>query len=90
MNTIDTTQYAPLQDGGGANLNPSSYSATSSDPAVASIGSAPGAIAVVGQSAGTATITAVRNADGATATLEVTVTTASGFTIQLGAPQPKG
>jgi len=89
-NTIDTTQYAPIEDGNGVALPPGSFSATSSDPAVASIGSAPGAIAVVGQAAGTATITATRNADGATATLTVTVTGADAFTIQLGAPQPKG
>lgn len=91
MNTIDTTQYALILDGNGNALSPSQFSATSSDPTIASIGTgANGGLAVVGQTAGTATITAHRNADGATATLTATVTTAAGFTIQLGAPAPKG
>lgn len=93
-NALTTLEYAQLQDGTGAGLYPGSYSATSSDPAVASIGQAGAGggaiIAVSGIGAGTATITATRNVDGATATLEVTVTGVGPvFTIQLGTPTPR-
>ncbi len=91
MATLTTLQYAVVQDGNGVDLG-GGYGVTSSDPLIASIGSGPGGtIAVVGQSVGTATITATRNMDGATATLDVTVTAdAEGFSIQLGTPAPKG
>ena len=92
-NTLTTLQWAPVYDGNGAGLFPSGYSAMSSDPAVASIGVGTGGIiAVVGQAEGTATITVTRNVDGATASLEATVTLPEtpeplpGFTIQLGPP----
>ncbi len=90
MAQLTTLEYAPVLDGNGVNLFPGTYSAVSSDPAVASIGQSGlggGATIVVnGLSAGTATITATRNVDGATASLDVTVTAANGFTIQLGTP----
>lgn len=93
-NELTSLELAPIQDGNGANLWPGAYSATSSDPLVASIGQVGlggGAYIVVnGLSAGTATITATRNVDGATATLDVTVTSAgAAFTIQLGTPSPR-
>jgi len=89
-NTLTTLEQAPIQDGNGVNLFPSAYSVTSSDPTVAAVvtvGVGGGAyVAVNGLSAGTTTITATRNVDGATASLTATVTAAVGFTIQLGTP----
>ncbi len=90
-NTLTTLEYAVVQDGNGVNLAAGAYSVVSSDPSVASIGVGPNSSpAVLGQTAGTATITATRNTDGATATLTATVTAAGGFTIQLGTPAPRG
>lgn len=90
-NTLTTLEQAPIQDAAtSVNLFAGSYSATSSDPAVAAViqvGLGGGAsIAVNGISAGTATITVTRNVDGATATLLATVTAGASFTIQLGTP----
>lgn len=90
MASLTTLEKAQILDDAGTPLNSGSYSATSSNPAVASIGDGGGfTLAVLGQSAGTATITATRNADGETATLEVTVTSGAPFTISLGVPSPK-
>lgn len=88
-NTLTTLEKATIDDGTDHALAAGSFAATSSDPAVASVASSGGFWYCLGQSAGTATITATRNADGATATVDVTVTTGSGFTIHLGTPSPK-
>lgn len=93
MADLTTLQYAQLLDGDDAALFPAAYSAVSSDPTVASIGTGPGgSIAVVAQSEGTVTITATRNGDGATATVDVTVEAAElgDFAVHLGTPAPKG
>jgi uncharacterized protein YjdB len=84
--SLSTIQQAKLLDGNNAQLLPAAYSAYSSDHAVATIAIVVGALTVVAQGAGSATITATRVADGATATLVVDVAAAAGFTIQLGAP----
>lgn len=83
---LTTLQKAQILDEAGNPLHQGTHAATSSDPAVASIGDGGGfTLAVVGNSAGTATITATRNADGATATLTVEVTApATPFAITLG------
>ena len=88
-NELTTLQYAGIVDGNGATLG-AGFAVTSSDLTVATIGSRVGFPTVESVSAGTATITAVRNADGATASFELTVT-ADGdtFTIALGNPALK-
>lgn len=89
-NTLTTLEYAGIIDGNGATLSSAGYAVTSSDLGVATIGAQGGFPIVIAQAAGTATIAATRNADGATADFELTVT-ASGdtFTIALGTPAPK-
>lgn len=89
MADLTTAQWAPLQDGNGANLFPANYATVSSDASVASVGlGTDGVIAIIGQGAGTAAITCTRNSDSAVATLDVTVEAVAPneFTIQLGAP----
>lgn len=92
-NELTTLEYAAVLDSNDSALSPAAYSASSSDPAVAAvstIGLGGGAYIVVnGIGVGTATITVTRNVDGATASLDATVTGGDGFTIHLGTPAPR-
>ncbi len=90
MATLTTAEKAPLNCSDGPILAGGPYSIGTSAGGVASfaIGDLGSPVYVVGQTAGEATITVVRLADGATATLDVEVT-AGPFTISLGAPVPK-
>lgn len=93
MADLDTTHWAPILDQSDAPLFPGSFSAVSSDPTVAQIVQGTGGVlAVAGRATGTATITATRNSDGATASVDVTVEAVGPgeFTIHLGAAQPNG
>ena len=83
---LTTIQQARILDGNGAQLLPATYSASSSDTTVATIATVAGVLTVLGQAAGSATITATRLTDGATASVAVDVVAAAGFTIQLAAP----
>lgn len=91
MADLNPLQYAMLLDQDNNPLPFGQFSAVSDDPAVCSIGAGPGsAIAAIGQAPGTATITATRNTDGATASVEVTVEAlAVAFAIHLGEPAAK-
>ena len=88
MATLNALKRANILNEAGDDLHAPSYSATSSDPAVASINNIDSYLSVTGVSAGTATITATRALDGAVATLDVTVVAADPFTISLGAEVP--
>lgn len=95
--TFNTSQYVEVKNQDGILIPPGPYTAESDAPTVASIGvGINGAIAVVGQSAGTATITVTRVADGAEANRTVTVTALEGppelppFAISFGDPLPRG
>lgn len=88
--TLDTTQKAIiLLADDSPLLNPAYFIATD-DTSVAipaDGGASRHAVAAVG--VGSCVITATRAADGATATMTVTVTEAGGFAIHLGTPTPK-
>lgn len=95
--TFTTAQYVEVKNQDNILIPPGPYSAESSDDAVASIGvGINGAIAVIGQSAGGATITVTRIADGAVASRGVTVTALDGppelppFSVTFGDPLPRG
>lgn len=91
-NTLTTLEKATVDDDTDHALNVGSYSVVSSDPAVASVNTnESGYWFCYGNTAGTATLTATRNADGETATVEVTVEAPAlpGFEIHLGAHSPK-
>lgn len=91
MDTLTTLEKATVDDAANHALPAGSFSVTSSDTAVATVNTDGGFWYCFGQTAGTSTLTATRNADGATATLDITVTTPAlpGFTIQLGAHSAK-
>ena len=90
MASITTLQRAPILDGLNANLGAGGYSVVSSDTSVATIAAFENYnLYVVSADVGTATITATRLADNATATLDVSVIASDPFTIQLGAPVAK-
>lgn len=93
-----TTEKAPVLDADGLPLGTvgqTLYTATSSDTAVASVRWDNWQAWVYGETAGTATITATRLADGATSAVDVTVEAPAPppvlppFSISLGAPVPK-
>jgi uncharacterized protein YjdB len=89
MADLTTAQYAYILNASDQPLPQTAFAAVSSDPTVASIGTGNDSThVVIGQSAGTATITVTRNSDSAIATLEVSVeAVAPGtFEIHLGAP----
>lgn len=87
MADLLTTQKATIDDDTAHALQGGSFGAVSSDPAIASVANIGGYLYVVAHSAGTVTLTATRNADGATATLDVSVAApeVGTFVIQLGA-----
>jgi uncharacterized protein YjdB len=85
---MNTTQKAPVLDQDGVQLTVGTSSVVSSDPGVARVDWEAGPITISGISAGTATITATRALDSATAELEVEVTDAP-FAISLGNPVPR-
>ena len=90
MATLSTTERAPILDANDSALASAQYSVASSDDTVVSVTELFGSLYAVGESAGTATLTATRTADGAESDpLEVTVTSAGSFQIHLGTPQPK-
>lgn len=95
MATLLLTDKAPLLDQDGVHIGTvgqTTHTVASSDPAVASIDWPNWQPFVVAQSVGITTVTAVRLADGAEATLEVEVVTAAAlppFSISLGTPLPK-
>ncbi len=89
MADLTTAQYAYLLDATESTLAQTAFAAVSSDPAIASIGTGNDSTHVVlGQGAGTATITVTRNSDGAVATLDVIVESAvaGSFAVHLGTP----
>lgn len=90
MATVTTVEKAPILDEAGAQLSPFTHTATTDNPAVASIINVDAKLYVGGVAPGTATVTAIRLADGATATAQVTVTaTAVPFSITIGTAVPK-
>lgn len=92
MAIIDSDHYVNLRETAGPLLAEPAYSATSSDDAIASIGTgAEGEIAVVGESDGDFTITVTRASDGATATISDAVGVMDAtFTVIFGDVHPKG
>lgn len=94
MAILDTNHYRDVKDAdSGEILNSPAYSATSSDPAVASIGvgASGSSIAVVGQSNGNFTVTFTRASDGATGSLSDSVGVMGGsFNVAWGDAHVKG
>lgn len=82
--TLTTLEKATIVKADDLALPGGSFSVTSSDPTIASVGVLGGFWYAFGQSTGTAILTATRNADGATAILTATVTAGDGFTVHLG------
>jgi len=92
MATLTTIEKAPVLDGNNAILTGGQYAVVSSDTGVVTLGDFGGnnTVGAFAAGVGTATITATRNADGATATVDVTVVLdPGGFAIHLGTPTPK-
>ena len=90
MADLDTTQRAPLLLEDDSPVDPRQYTAVSSNAGVASVADSGGyQLAAYGNAAGTATITVTRLSDGATATVDVSVDAAEGFTVHLGTAVPK-
>lgn len=90
MADLTTLQKAPILDALDQPISVQSYSGVSSDPLIASIGDIGSfRMGVIGNAPGTVDITVTRNVDGATAGFTVTVEGAAGFTVHLGAPEPK-
>lgn len=88
MATLNALNKAPILNQSDEPLGVGSFSVTSSDAMVAQAFIADGQWLAKGISAGTATLTATRLVDSATATLAVEVIAASPFTIHLGAESP--
>lgn len=88
MADLDTSQKAAILNDAGSHISANSFTATSSNPAIANPSTANFKLWVDGIAPGTATITVNRNSDGMSAVLEVTVAEAP-FTIHLGTPVPR-
>lgn len=88
MSTLSTSEKAPILNHLGEPLTQAGHGAASSAPEVALPFFDGGAIWIEGVAVGTATITATRTSDGATAELQVTVSEEP-FSITLGTPVPK-
>lgn len=92
MATITTLQKAPVLDANDAPITGGAYAAVSSDTTVVTVGDFGGnnTLGAFAAGIGTATISVTRNADGAVATVDVTVVLdPNGFAIHLGTPVPK-
>lgn len=90
MASITTLEKAPVLDQDGASLVSGTHTVISSDPAVAKLEFGTSySWWVIGQIIGTATVTATRLADGATADLEVEVVAGTPFAITLGPAVPR-
>lgn len=92
MENIDTGNWYPLLDQSNAALAQAAFAVVSSDPTVVNLVTGANSTHVLNPvAAGTATITATRNSDGAVASLDVTVTqgATAAFEIHLGAAIPK-
>lgn len=91
MDTLTNLEKATIDGEDNHALAAGSFSVTSSDTATATVGASGGFWYCFGQAAGTVTLTATRNSDGATATLDVEVTSVvpGSFTIHLGAHSPR-
>jgi uncharacterized protein YjdB len=88
MATLNALKKAPILDQDGQGMLDTNFGVSSSDPLVARAQSYGGVLYVTGVAAGTVVITATRNADGAVATLDVTVVAATPFAISLGEEVP--
>lgn len=91
MATLDITEKAPVLDQDGNQLNTTEHQLYSSDAGVCGVEFGTGLVFAVAGHTGDATLSAVRLADGATASLGVTVTANAlgGFSISLGTAIPK-
>lgn len=87
MYTLTTSEKAPLLDDHDTPVE--SATTVSSDTEVATISNEGGVTFVVAVGPGTATISATRWSDNATASLEVEVVNETSFQIKLGTPVPK-
>lgn len=81
---LNALKKAPILNEAGVALAATKYSAVSSNPAAVAIVTSSGNLFAQGIAAGTATVTATRLLDGATATLDIEVFAAVPFTISLG------
>jgi hypothetical protein len=94
-NDLDTTQRATIDTADDFALSAGGYTCESEDEAILTVGTLGGYWYIFAQAVGVTTVNATRLADGATGTMEVTVTEAPGapdpgtFTIKVGAKSPK-